>query len=130
MRRALPVFVVITLAVATGLACHSPSHPDGPRMIVGPAQIDSVDLVRGVAPSGFGVHVKGLIGDGCSELLPFAQTRSGNVVTLTIQRQRPEMAICTQIAKLFDQVIPLQGSFGPGEYAVRVNTTELAFSVP
>jgi hypothetical protein len=58
------------------------------------------------------------------------QLRQGTDIVVDIQRQRPEAAICTQIARLFDQVIALEGAFPPGLYAVRVNTTSVTFSVP
>ena len=53
--------------------------------VVDPIQIESVDLVRGLdAPSGLGVHVRGVVGDGCSELLPIRQLREGSTVTITL----------------------------------------------
>jgi hypothetical protein len=110
----------------------SPSVPDEPKLLIGPISIDSLELVHGAAgPSGLGVHVQGILGDGCTDLKePILQTRQGAVVTITIEKQRPADAICSQIAKLFNQVIPLAGSYPPGQYQARVNDRELNFSVP
>jgi hypothetical protein len=122
--------LVFSAAVAA-FGCGSPAAPT-PRTIVGPIQVDSLEIVRGAnSPSGLGVRVQGVIGDGCTELLPpITQERDGTVVRIRILRQRPEEAICIQIAKLFDQVVPLMGDYPPGSYVVRVNGAELAFSVP
>jgi hypothetical protein len=99
---------------------------------VGQIQVDSLEIVRNASsPSGLGVRVRGVVGDGCTELiLPITQEREGALVQIRILRQRPADAICTQIAKLFDQVVPLLGEFPPGRYIVRVNDSEIAFSVP
>jgi hypothetical protein len=83
------------------------------------------------SPSGLGVRVQGVIGDGCTDLLPpITQERDGTVVRIRILRQRPEEAICIQIAKLFDQVVPLMGDYPAGQYIVHVNDSTLTFSVP
>jgi hypothetical protein len=110
----------------------SPNAPEAPKLLIGPISIDSVELVHGVSgPSGLGVHVQGILGDGCTDLKePILETRKDAVVTITIEKQRPADAICSQIAKLFNQVIPLAGSYPPGQYRVRVNDHELSFSLP
>jgi hypothetical protein len=74
--------------------------------------------------------VRGVLGDGCTELDGVTGARRGNTVTLTILSTRPEDAICTQIAKLYDATITLPGDFPPGDYLLRVNSVEKAFSVP
>lgn len=130
MRRILSKFALIVLAVASMTACQSLVQSPETRLLIEPIQIESVEVVPGTVPSGFGVHVKGTVGDGCSELLPVRQLRQGTDIVFKIERQRPEGAICTQLARLFDQVIPLEGAFLPGQYAVRVNTTSVTFSVP
>jgi len=137
MRAAFPGFVAAVLLVVSA-GCQSaapaadpPTGPSKPELVTGPIQIDSVVLVRGLTtPSGLGVHVQGVIGDGCSELLPIRQLREGSVVLISIERQRPRDAVCTQIARLYDDVVALEGEFLPGTYTVRVNTTELEFSIP
>ena len=122
---------VVLAAALASLGCGSPTAPT-PRMIVGPIQVDSLEIVRGASSSsGLGVRVQGVIGDGCTDLLPpITQKRDDTVVRISILRQRPEEAVCIQIAKLFDQVVPLMGEYPPGSYIVRVNLAELSFSVP
>ena len=132
MARALErLSALVFAAAAVSFGCGSPAAPT-PRMIVGPIQVDSLEIVRGASSSsGLGVRVQGVIGDGCTELLPpITQERDGPVVRIGILRQRPEEAICIEIAKLFDQVVPLMGDYPAGSYVVRVNGAELAFSVP
>jgi hypothetical protein len=122
---------LVAFAAVTSVGCRSSTDPSNPRIVIEPIQIDSVELVRNLAtPSGLGVHVQGVVGDGCAELLPVRQTREGALITIKIQRQRPEEAICVQIAKLYDAIIPLEGEFPPGPYVVGVNTKEITFAVP
>ena len=114
-------------AVAAAVACGDPgSAPTPPKTIVRPIQIDSVDVLL-PPPS---AHVRGVIGDGCTELAGVTTLRSGNAVTLTILSTRPEEAICSQIAKLYDATFALPGEFPPGAYVLRVNSVERAFAVP
>jgi hypothetical protein len=127
---------LLALVAGASTACTSARDaanpaPSDPVFVVDPIAIESVELVRGLGTaSGLGVHVKGVVGDGCSELLPVRQVREGNTVTITVERRRPENAICIQIARLFDDVIPLEGVFPPGTYEVRVNADKIAFSIP
>lgn len=124
--RSARVAVVGVVALAgAGAACGS-SAPEPPRTIVRPIQIDSVDVT--LAPPS--ARVRGVIGDGCTELSGVTTQRSGNTVTLTILSTRPAEAICTQIAKLYDAVLALPGDFPPGQYVVRVNSVEKTFTVP
>jgi hypothetical protein len=127
------VGALLALLAAVSIGCGSPTEP-GPKpgTMVGPIQVDSLEIVRNASSSsGLGVHVQGIVGDGCTELiLPITQEREGALVRIRILRQRPADAVCTQIAKVFDQVVPLLGEFPPGRYIVRVNDGEVAFSVP
>jgi hypothetical protein len=117
-----------------GAACSkpaTPSNPDSAPLIVSRIQVDSVRVRFAQSfPVQVFARVQGVVGDGCSSLLPIEQSRSGNVVTLEIKRQRPRDAICTQIAKLFDQDIRLDGEFRTGEYTLNVNGSPSSFQVP
>lgn len=128
LRLAVPSALVLFFA-----ACGQPGAPSAspsPTMIVGRIQIDSVAvrLAQSFPVQAF-VRVKGVVGDGCSSLLPIEQSRAGNVITLEIKRQRPRDAICTQIAILFDQEIRLEGEFRTGEYTLYVNGIAQSFRV-
>jgi hypothetical protein len=103
--------------------------PTSPDLVTSPIQVDSVDVtVLESSPPQVAVQVQGVLGDGCSTLHSVAQQRVGNVVTVTILRERPRDAVCTQIAKLYDEVIRLDGTFPPGDYVLRVNSVEKPFS--
>jgi len=106
------------------VACTSPSSP---TVIVDPITIDSVSVQLSGDPARPVARVRGVVGDGCSSLHSVSQTRAGSAVTVTILRERPKDAICTQLAKLYDERIPLDGSFPPGRYTLRVNAFETAF---
>jgi hypothetical protein len=117
------------LALAPLTACNgTPATPD---LVIGPIQIDSVEVIVGaIAPPPVEVHVRGVVGDGCSVLHSVRQERSSRTVTITILRQRPSDAVCTQQARLYDARIPLEGAFPTGSYLVRVNGVERAFTIP
>ena len=119
----LPVGIALCAALA---GCGSPAEPD---LLVEPIQIDSVDvLVQESSPPTASARVRGVVGDGCSEIHSVRQERSDVTVTLAILRERPRNAVCTQIARLYDERIPLQGSFPPGDYVLRVNDFVRPFS--
>ena len=126
MLRPFLAVVAIGLAAGLGAACSTPASPD---VVVEPIQIDRVDVrIRAGSPPQAWAHVVGVVGDGCASLHSVRQGRSGNTVTVTILRQRPRVAVCTQIARLYDEVIPLDGPYPPGTYLLRVNDVERTFT--
>ena len=120
------------LALIAAGACGgavSPARPDG-TIVVEPIQIDSVTVsVAALSPVRVFARVTGVVGDGCATLLPIEQRRAGPQVTVEIKRQRPRYAVCTQIARLFDETIALDGEFPPGSYALQVNAVTRRFVV-
>ena len=120
-------WIPLVLSAACVAACSD--NPAGSDLSIDPIGIQSVDvLVLESLPPQASAHVKGVIGDGCSELHSIGQERSGNTVTVTILRQRPKDAICTQIARLYDDVIRLDGTYPAGSYVLRVNGFERTFT--
>jgi len=118
----------VLAAIVVALGCGS-DRAANPSAEITPIQIDRVDvLVQETDPPRASVHVRGVVGDGCSSVHSVEQERSGTTVTLTILRERPAGAICTQIALLYDERIPLQGTFPPGRYVLRVNDREVEFT--
>jgi hypothetical protein len=122
--------VLSCIFALSGVNCGSlPEDPSDMTPVVAPIQIDSVDVALAESfPVQAFSHVVGVVGDGCTTLLPLEQRRSGNRVFVEIQAQRPKDAICTQIAKLFDQNIAL-GPFAPGNYELHVNDVVRHFHV-
>jgi hypothetical protein len=119
---------ILVGAMALGTLSCGGENPAG-GVIVQPISIDSVDvLVMESAPPQVSARVQGVIGDGCSELHSVTQERSGSTVRITILRQRREEAFCIQIARLYDEVIRLDGSYPPGRYVLYVNGVERAFT--
>jgi hypothetical protein len=97
---------------------------------IGPIRIVSISVrVSGARPRRGYAHVRGIIGDSCTVALPPGQTRNGNVIVLTLNRQRPRQEICSKIAKVYDQSIELEGNFSPGDYVVKTNNVEKRFVV-
>ncbi len=121
--------LVAMWASAVAAGCGHAERATAPRLEIAPIQIDDVEVrVEETSPPRAAAHVRGVIGDGCSELHSVKQERSGNTVTLTILRERPIDAVCTQMARLYDETIPLEGTFPTGRYVLRVNGTETPFA--
>lgn len=120
--------LAVSLALVT-LACAGNPVATDPTPVVEPILVESVDVaVLESFPAQAHARVRGVVGDGCSSLHSTSVRREGNVVTITILRQRPAEAICTQQALLFDETFRLPGDFPPGEYVLRVNATETRFA--
>src|SRR5690349_18246448 len=95
--------VLPMLLVVAGVGCGgAPTEGD---LVIEPISIDTVDVV--VQAGTPAAHV-----------------------TVSILRQRPRDAICTQIARLYDDVIRLEGSYPAGGYLLRVNGVERPFTAP
>ena len=120
-------FAVIA-AVAAAVACGDrATAPTTPKTVARPIQVDSVEVV--LAP--LSAHVRGVIGDGCTDLSGVSiQRSSDNTVNITIWSTRPQDAICSQIAKLYDATLALPGDFPSGPYLLRVNGVEKTFTIP
>jgi hypothetical protein len=115
------------LAAVLSAACSRPFDAD---FVFEPIHVDRVDvsLIETVPPQA-AAHVVGVVGDSCATVHSVRQARTGDLVTVTILRQRPLVAVCAQIALPYDDVIRLDGVFPPGSYLVRVNGVERAFTV-
>ena len=120
------VLASIGLATILPAAC---SNPASANLVIEPIQVDQVDVrVLESSPPEAWAHVQGVLGDGCSAFHSLRQERSGNTITMTILRERPRDAICTQIAKIYDADIRLEGQYPPGQYLLRVNGVERSFT--
>ena len=113
----------IGLGAVLATACSSRTNPTGADdLLVEPIQVESVDVrVLESFPPQAVAHVRGVLGDGCSEFHSLRQDRSGNTVTVTILRQRPRDAICIQIAKVYEENVRLEGDYPPGRYVLQIN---------
>jgi hypothetical protein len=127
--RIRPFLLMSWLVLPLLSACDG--NPASPELIIDPILVDRLEVVVGSgAPMAVEAHVQGVVGDGCSVLHSVKQERSGSTVTITILRERPKDAICTQQALLYDARIPLEGTFSSGAFLVRANGVERAFTVP
>lgn len=127
MRAPLLWLALLVSAVAAGCGSSRTSAP-APTMpvIVKAIHVDSIQILLDGPPS---ARVRGVIGDGCTELSGRSESRSGNRITITIYAQRPAEAVCIQIARLYDEVLRLPGEFPRGDYVLAVNGVETAFAI-
>ena len=75
------------------------------------------------------VVVRGTLPDACTEIGEIRQSRDGETVSVTIETHRPADALCAQVLVPIESVVPLEGSFPPGTYAVTVNGVSASFTV-
>jgi hypothetical protein len=123
-----PRAAAIVLGAVLAASC---SQPFSDEWVVEPIHVDRVEVsLIETVPKQAAARVVGVIGDSCATLHSVRQERAENVVTVTIYRQRPLLAVCAEIALPYDDVIRLDGVFPAGSYVVRVNGVERAFTVP
>jgi hypothetical protein len=95
-------------------------------------QVNSVDVRVQQAPTGqgiVGVAIEGVVGDGCSRLERIEQNREGNWINIRIVGINSGDPICTMVAQVYQDNIPLSGAFDPGSYTVDVNGIVREFRV-
>lgn len=92
--------------------------------------IDSFDIqVMESAPPQVSIQVQGSLADACTSLGEIKQSRSGNVIEVTITTVRPKDMMCAQRLEIFSQTIQLEGEFTSGEYIIRVNGNEQTIKI-
>jgi len=99
--------------------------------IISEAMVESVELVFLESfPLQIHALVRGVLGDGCTELDQVTTTRQGNTFTIRITTARPADAVCTQIAALFEENVPLDVYGLPaGTYTVDANGVTATFTL-
>jgi hypothetical protein len=103
--------------------------------VVTPAVLDSVAVrpARREALPGEAVPVevlvKGALPDACSALDEAVQTRAAHLIDVTLTMRRPRGTVCAQVVRPFRFYLPLDGSFPPGSYTLKVNGTAYPFRI-
>ncbi|MDX1438356.1 MAG: hypothetical protein R3284_00490 [Rubricoccaceae bacterium] len=103
--------------------------------LTAPAVIDSVNVrpAREVALPGADVAVevliKGALPDGCSELNEATQSRRGHLIDVELTVRRPRGAICIEVLRPFRFYLPLEGTFAPGSYSLKINGASHPFRI-
>ena len=100
-----------------------------------PAILDSVAVRPAVAaaPPGTAVPVevlvKGTLPDACTVLDAATQERAGHLISVTLTMQQPHGALCAQVVRPFRFYLPLEGTYAPGHYTLRVNGAAYPFRI-
>jgi hypothetical protein len=124
MFRLIALFLTALALAACG------AQPAQPGTTTSPANVTGVEVsVRESLPVQVEAHITGQLGDGCMSLGPITQTRSGNLIEVSVPAIRTQAEICTMVMQLIDERVTLEGEFAPGEYTVRVNGVETSFTV-
>jgi len=94
-----------------------------------PARIDGVEvLILESFPAQATARIEGVLGDGCTELLPIEQMRDDAEIALSVLTRRPVGVACIQVVAPFEERVSL-GTFDPGSYLLRANDVSVAFRV-
>lgn len=134
LRQALILIVTALVAAAcssagttAGTAPGVAAKPAGPGTdSTGEVKVSRARVfIRDGRPQAF---LEGEIGDGCNSLQPITQQRSGNTIDITVPYRR-QGEICTMIMQLLNHWVPLDGSFPPGEYELRVSGQRVPFQI-
>jgi hypothetical protein len=70
--------------------------------------------------------LQGEIGDGCNSLQRINQQRTDSRFDITVTYRR-QGEICTMIMQFLNEWVPLNGTFAPGNYVLRVNDSTFQF---
>lgn len=75
------------------------------------------------------VLIKGALPDACSELNEATQERMERFIDVTLTVRRPRGAICAEVVRPFRFYLPLDGTFTPGSYSLRINGAAHPFRI-
>src|SRR5690606_15047056 len=75
------------------------------------------------------VLIKGALPDACSVLDEAVQTRAMNLIDVTLTMRRPRGTVCAQVVRPFRFYLPLDGTFAPGSYTLKVNGAAYPFRI-
>ncbi len=78
-------------------------------------------LVLESYPMQLRLHVSGYQQDGCRVPVQTLVARDGNTITVSIFRELPPDAICTQVIMAYEDTVTLGSDFTSGHYTIRVN---------
>jgi inhibitor of cysteine peptidase len=118
---------VLALCVAPLLACGASltAAREADRLTVEDVQVRIMESF----PVQVSAAVTGYLRDGCEALGATTQSRSGNVITVSIATERETGKQCIQIISPVAQDVRLEGAFTSGTYVLRVNGVERTFRV-
>lgn len=117
---------------ASDTATPLPTKPIQPEnIILDEATVNSISIsILESFPVQVHVNATGFLGDGCTTLADITTSQEGNTFFITINKQRPVDAICTQQLTTFDENIPLDVNGLPaGTYTVNVNGVTDSFTL-
>ena len=121
MRRFL---VLAALALAAGCGTSETA------VEIVPLRVDRVDvLVLESFPPMIHAVVTGTLPTACSSIDEVTQTRTGNVIEVTITTRTDRDVVCILVLKEVTERVRLDGTFPPGQYVLRVNGVESRFLV-
>ncbi len=96
------------------------------------AQVETVTVqISDTVPVQVRALVSGILGDGCTELSESTQRREDNTFYITLQTTRPADAMCTQVARNYEEAVTLETTdVAAGDYIVSANGVTTTFTLP
>lgn len=110
----------------------APAKPTETReIVIQSAQVEGLSVqVLESQPVQVKATVNGTLGDGCTSLNAIEQARTDNTFTITVTVKRPKDAMCTMIAKLYEESISLDVvGLKAGTYIVSAGTLSQTFTL-
>ena len=126
------VLPAATIPAATQVATRIVPTPTAERAIlIRPAQIEGLDVqILESMPVQVKATINGTLGDGCTSLNAITQKRTGNTFGVEVTTKRPAEAMCTMIAKLYNETISLDvAGLSAGTYIVSAGTLSQTFKL-
>lgn len=75
------------------------------------------------------VLIKGSFPDACSVLHEVAQERAGNIIIIELAMRKPRGAVCAAVRRPYRFYLMLDGTYGPGNYTLKVNDEPVPFEI-
>lgn len=105
------------------------------RVLIYPAVLDSIAVrpersaTTPEAPVSVEVLLKGTLPDACSRLEDAIQMRRGHLIDVELTTRQPRGRACAQVIRPFRFYLPLEGTYGPGSYTLKVNGAPVSFRI-
>lgn len=75
------------------------------------------------------VLIKGAFPNSCNELSGVEQERAGSIINVQLTMRKPKGAVCAGVERPFRFYLRLEGGYGPGNYTLKINDTDYAFTI-
>lgn len=124
------LFAVLAVTAACATNGNDPDSEQTVSAVQVEIRVNTIEVQQtAYDPAQIVVAVEGVVGDSCNQLAGVQQERTGNAIDVTITAIRTVGIECMELAQVYNEAIPLEGEFMPGNYTVTVNGVSQDFTV-